>query len=149
MNDQCLSFFMRNMSWRSLWQSSLLIKILSKFGSSWPMIYPALSQYINTIASENHDNSEDEEEDDDDGDDDEGNFVNLLHPSIQGRNNDTISDDDEDLYRSMQSLSKWYVSNGGSDRVSLFSQRGRRKEINQDAMLAWEVFINPLLLYYL
>ena len=35
------------------------------------MIYPALSQYINTIASENHDNSEDEEEDDDDGDDDD------------------------------------------------------------------------------
>ena len=132
---------MRNMSWRRLWQSNLLIKILSKLGSSWPIIYPAISQYINTIASGNHDDSED----DDDDDDGEGNFVNLLHPSIQGRNNDAISDDDDDddLYRSMQSLRKWYVSNGGSDRVSLFTQRGERKEINQDAMLAWEVFTHP------
>ena len=153
MSNQCLSFMMTNIQWRKLWQNRVFLKILLKLGSSWPLIYPAISQYINIVSSENDNDGEEEEEGDDD--DYEANAAHLLYPSDQRRNTADISDeeekeydddDDEDdydsgdgLYPSTQRERKWYISNGGSDRISLFSQRGRNKSINQDSMLAWEV----------
>ena len=42
-------------------------------------------------------------------------------------------------YIHLQRERKWYILNGGSDRISVFSKSGRSKAINQDFMLAWEV----------